>query len=315
MGDAVDTERAGSQQTCLVWHSKFKFWVVRITMAGLTLCSRGTRCRGTAAQWHISVVTLKELFTAHRREHADSSMEEACISAFAQARSQNIYFSGEHFSFSVRVKSKLQGFTKEVQTPAVHSFELALEHRKKLLTVLDKSSRTIIELKSKLKQSFNTKKLAWQGHVHGMQKQLLGYISCELHNRKGFKTLQGRRFPLRYKQSVTFCQEGTMLLPWLTGLVVDKTKSNVEVQEGLRAFLDSDGSTSLQHFLRGAVHRHMSEPQLALEKAKPSVSVGNSARKRKSTCTKDRSASVGKLTGQEQSIIEEWGPRLRPRVK
>merc|ERR1712129_422936 len=204
---------------------------------------------------------------------------------------------------------------RETQTPGCHSLELALEHRRRILTVFDKDPRAIAELRSRLKQRSHPKKLAWQAHMHAIQNQLLGYISCELHNRKGVKTLPGRRLRLHCKQSVTQGHEGTMLLPCLTGLLINQTSSSVEVQEGLRAFLDSDGATSLRHFLRGAVNRHMSEPQLALEKAKPSVSVGNSARKRKSTCTKDRSASVGKLTGQEQSIIEEWGPRLRPRVK
>lgn len=277
-------------------------------MAGLTLHSRGTRCRATAAQWHISVVTLKDLFTAHRRTHVDSSMEEACIAAFAQARLQKIYFPGEQFSFSFRVKSGKQ----EQQTPAVHNLELALQHRKQILSVLDKRSaldkrtQRITELRSRLKQSSIANKNAWQARMYGMQKQLLGYISCELHNRKGVKTLRGSRFRLQGKQSVRRCHEGTMVLPWLAGLVVDQSKNKVEVQEGLRAFLESDGITSLRHFLHSAVHTHLAQPQLSLDDAKPCVPDGNSGRKRKSTSM--RSDPHAEVQG------HSWRPRLRPRV-
>jgi len=321
--DAVDSERAGSQQTCLHWHGKGMYWHVRFTMAGLRIGSRGTRCRGTAAQWHISALALQDIFTAYRREHVDSSTEEACFEAFAQARSQKIYFPGEQWFYSVSVKLKERRFS----TPSCHSLELALQHRKQALTLFNKDPRAIAELRSRLKKSSHTKKLAWQAHMHGMHKQLLGYISCELHNRKRVKTVGGRRVRLRGKQSVTQRHEGTMLLPWLTGFLVDQTTSSVEVQEGLRAFLDSDGVTSLQDFLRGAVNRHLTGPQLALEeeekrcvpaarKRKSTSSMTRSAHRPANPVAKDHSAAprVGKTNDDEQSSREEWGPRLRPRI-
>lgn len=267
-------------------------------------------------------MTLKELFTAHRRAHVDSSIQEAWIAAFVQARSQKIYFPGEQFSFSFRVQSKVKDCKRKVQTPAVHNFELALEHRKQVLNVLEKSSRSVAELRVRQKNSSNTKKVSFQAHMSGMQKQLLGYISCELHNRKGVITLRSKRFRLLHKQSLTSRIEGTNVLPWLTGLVVDQTKKNVEVQEGLRAFLDSDGVSSLQNFLRGALHKHLSGPHLALEEVKPRAPAGTS-RKRKSTSmvsaphakvAKDHSAGASKTTVEEQSSPEGWQPRLRPRV-
>jgi len=265
---AGDGDQFISRRTFLLWHAKDEKWFVRIGMGGLSICSRGTRCSATAAQWHISVVTLKELFTAHRRAHPDSPMEEVWIAAFRQARSQKIYFPGEQFSFSFGMKVKVDGVLWQPWTPSVHNLELALEHHKRFLAVRDMGRRTIILLKSELKKTASAMKVAWQTHMNAMQKQLLGYVSCELHHRGRAKTL-------------TSSPEHMLALPWLTGLLADQTKSNEEMQEVLGAYLNSDGAASLKQFLQGAVRSHLLEPQLALEEVKPGMPVGATVRKRK----------------------------------
>lgn len=262
----------------------------------------------------------------------DVSLEEACHSAFRQARLQKMYFPGEQFSFYFRLGRHSKDGPWNV-SPSVHSIELALEHRKQLLKTMEKGTRGIRKMKTRLKTTSNAAKSAWQHDMQGMQRQLLGYIQCELHNRKSVKTVSGKRFRLLGKQPASPHHEGKMVLPWLTGLVVDKTKNNTAVQEGLRAFLNSDGVTRLQLFLRGALQKQ-TNPHLALEQA-PRESARNSAslddgqnrpRKRKpdstrsgprARATKGPSSGVGNELGEEdqdESGTEGWQPRLRPRV-
>jgi len=217
---------------------------------------------------------MGELFTAHRRAQMDAPLEEACTAAFRQARFQKIYFPGEQFSFYFRLGRHSN--SGNVTTPYVHNVELALEHRKQLLGSLE-GGRPIKKLKLRLKSTSN--KAAWQNDMHGMQRQLLGYVSCELHNRKSLKTISDKRLRLRWKQPVPPSHESKMVLPWLTGLMGDKTKNKVAVQERLRTFLKSDGVTRLQHFLQEAVDTPTT-PRLALEEL-PQASARNSAQKRK----------------------------------
>jgi len=77
-----------TQLACLQWSKHHKAWWIRATIGCLLVNSRITKCRSTASQWHISVVTLKELFKAHRKQRKGMPVEEAWVAAFAEARLQ-----------------------------------------------------------------------------------------------------------------------------------------------------------------------------------------------------------------------------------
>merc|ERR1712079_71310 len=141
---------------------------------------------------------------------------------------------------------------------------------------------------------------AWQNDMHGMQRQLLGYVSCELHNRKSLRPKPDKRLRLRWKQSVKPSDEG-MALPRLTGLLDGQTKNEVPAQERLRTFLRSDGVTRLQQFLQEAVDTPTTPP-LALEQLPP-ASPRNSAQKRKPDSIE--SVSPAKVTKSHKGVTTE----------
>jgi len=228
-GATDGADQANAQLTCLFYEGRKGSWYVSITMGGLTIRSRNIRCSATVAQWHISVVTLKELFTAHRRANMDSSLEEACKAAFGQARLQKIYFPGEQFSFYFRLGRCQDGPWRNLPTPYVHSVELALEHRRQILGSMEGGQQVTKRLKNRLKTTSNAAKSQYQNDMHGMQRELLGYIRCELRYRKGVKILPGKRFRLRWKQPVS-PPIHQMVLPWLEGLVGGKTKNKGAVR-------------------------------------------------------------------------------------
>jgi len=247
-----------TQVTCLQWSKGHKAWFVRSRIRSLLVQSRYTKCRSTASQWHISVVTLKELFKAHRKQHADMSVEEAWVAAFAEARLQKIYFSAVYFRFSIEFQLPTVPGKRArcIWTPEVHSLDLALEHRMQFLGARGMGLQTITELKRQLKESSKAKRAEWQAHMEEKQKLLQGYILCELHNRSRAQTRGRKRFRLNGKQPVAQSYESTPALTWLTGMLVDETTSNDTVQDRLRSFLSSDEVTSLRQFLHDAVQRH-----------------------------------------------------------
>lgn len=231
-------------------------------------------------------------------------VEEAWTAAFAQARLQKIYFPGEQFTFSFRMKSSDGGRS----TPAVHNLDLALQFRKQFLGSKDGSMESVIEMQSRMKEVANAMKVDWQTRTRKTQKQLEGYISGKLQQQKDATKLDGERCRGKWKQSVMSNYENMTALPWLTELLVDETDTTQDkesVQESLRSFLNSGGRASLRNLLHSAVQEHQVARQLALGDDLPCVLPGNSERKRRSTASS--SSRPAKAAKQCQVLALEDG--------
>jgi len=300
--DKAEFERAVSQLDYITFHKTQKTYQVRVNICGLSVCSNYTRCFSTLAQWHISVVTLKEVFRAHRSMHADRPVEEAFRVAFAQARSQQIYVLASDFRiyFDLRVRGS------RVQTPGVHSLDLALEHRRQVLAIKEMGGQAMSELQLQFKQTSKTIRLKWQALVRQRQELLQGYILRELHKRAQIQTLISGRFRLSRKQSVSYGFEKLPALQWLNGPLVDKATSMERARDCARSFPNAGGPASLQQLLQ--VQQGSALPRSALQCVNAGEFATNFTQKRKLSCmTHDNhgQAAKGKQRGARKRVQKD----------
>jgi len=255
---------ATTRLSCLQWDKHRRSWRVRLIMNGLQVCSGHTRSSSKASQWHISVVTLRELFRAYRNENANMPLEEAWTAAFTQARSRRIYFPAVHFSFNFRLEAKKDGVRLRANTPSVHCLDLAMEHRKQLLPALclGLDKQKIDEVRSRLKEAVEVQRVEWQSHMRETQTLLQGFILCELYSRSRTRTSENKRRRLKWKQTVKPGYDSMPALSWLTELLIDETTNKENAQDCLRSFLNADGGTSLRQLLHDAMQMHPALPQV-----------------------------------------------------
>jgi len=298
--DKAEFERAVSQLDYIYFDNQA--YRVKVNICGLSVCSNYTRCFSTLAQWHISVVTLKEVFRAHRSMHADRPVEEAFRVAFAQARSQQIYVLASDFRiyFDLRVRGS------RVQTPGVHSLDLALEHRRQVLAIKEMGGQAMSELRLQFKQTSKTIRLKWQALVRQRQELLQGYILRELHKRAQIQTLISGRFRLSRKQSVSYGFEKLPALQWLNGPLVDKATSMERARDCARSFPNAGGPASLQQLLQ--VQQGSALPRSALQCVNAGEFATNFTQKRKLSCmTHDNhgQAAKGKQRGARKRVQKD----------
>jgi len=300
--DKAEFERAVSQLDYICFYKAKKAYRVNVNICGVSVCSKYTRCFSTLAQWHISVVTLKEVFRAHRSMHADRPVEEAFRVAFAQARSQQIYVLASDFRiyFDLRVRGS------RVQTPGVHSLDLALEHRRQVLAIKEMGGQAMSELRLQFKQTSKTIRLKWQALVRQRQELLQGYILRELHKRAQIQTLISGRFRLSRKQSVSYGFEKLPALQWLNGPLVDKATSMERARDCARSFPNAGGPASLQQLLQ--VQQGSALPRSALQCVNAGEFATNFTQKRKLSCmTHDNhgQAAKGKQRGARKRVQKD----------
>jgi len=284
--DRDEANPAGCQLQSLLWQNQKRYWYVQVCVGRLRIRSTWTRCINTASQWHMSVLTLKNLFQAHRDQHENKPVEESLTAAFAQAKAQKIFFPGANFVFWCEMSWKDdKGTLARWTTPHVHQFDIAMKHRKQLWAARSKGKRAMRELRDKLTAAWKATKSRWQAQMRRKQKLLRGYIFCELCNRSFSQTSIKRR--LTGKQTVTTCLQTTVALSKLAGMMVQGTTKNKSVQRRLRTFLQSHEANGLRCLLHDAVHFAM--PQAAIGGFQTGVHVSNSMRKRKFLCITDAS--------------------------